>query len=107
MRPTSPGNSTSATERARQILGSRINYASDAYAAADGADALLILTEWKEFASLDLIRIKRLLRSSIVLDGRNIFSQAEMAEAGLSYFSVGRPALEASGRLLKKGQSAR
>ncbi len=96
-----------AMERARQILGSRINYASDAYAAADGADALLILTEWKEFASLDLNRIKRLLRSSIVLDGRNIFSQAEMAEAGLSYFSVGRPALEASGRLLKKGQSAR
>ena len=96
-----------AMERARQILGNRINYASDAYAAADGADALLILTEWKEFASLDLIRIKRLLRSSIVLDGRNIFSQAEMAEAGLSYFSVGRPALEASGRLLKKGQSAR
>lgn len=96
-----------AMERARQILGNKINYASDAYAAADGADALLILTEWKEFASLDLIRIKRLLRSSIVLDGRNVFSQAEMAEAGLSYFSVGRPALEASGRLLKKGQSAR
>jgi UDPglucose 6-dehydrogenase len=96
-----------AMERARQILGNRINYASDAYAAAEGADALLILTEWKEFASLDLNRIKRLLRSSIVLDGRNIFSQAEMAEAGLSYFSVGRPALEASGRLLKKGQSAR
>ena len=96
-----------AMERARQILGNKINYASDAYAAADGADALLILTEWKEFASLDLIRIKRLLRSSIVLDGRNVFSQAEMAEAGLSYFSVGRPALEASGRLIKKGQSAR
>lgn len=96
-----------AMERARQILGNKINYASDAYAAADGADALLILTEWKEFASLDLIRIKRLLRSSIVLDGRNVFSRAEMAEAGLSYFSVGRPALEVSGRLLKKGQSAR
>lgn len=96
-----------AMERARQILGSRITYASDAYSAADGADALLILTEWKEFASLDLIRIKRLLRSSIVLDGRNVFSQAEMAEAGLSYFSIGRPALEVSGSLLKKGQSAR
>jgi UDPglucose 6-dehydrogenase len=96
-----------AVERARQILGGRINYASDAYAAADGADALLILTEWKEFANLDLVRIKHLLRFPIVLDGRNVFSQAEMAEAGLSYFSVGRPALEASGSLLKKGQSAR
>jgi UDPglucose 6-dehydrogenase len=96
-----------AIDRARVILGSRIKYAADAYAAADGADALLILTEWKEFANLDLPRIARLLRSPIVLDGRNVFSQAEMAEAGLSYHSIGRPALEASRSLLKKGQSAR
>jgi UDPglucose 6-dehydrogenase len=96
-----------AMDRAREILGSRIKYAADAYAAAEGADALLILTEWKEFAALDLLRIKHALRSPIVLDGRNVFSQAEMAEAGLSYFSIGRPALEASGSLLKKGQSAR
>jgi len=96
-----------AMDRARQILGSRIKYSADAYAAMEGADALLILTEWKEFANLDLVRIKHLLRSPIVLDGRNVFSQAEMAEAGLSYFSIGRPALEASRSLLKKGQSAR
>jgi UDPglucose 6-dehydrogenase len=96
-----------AMDRAKQILGSRINYASDPYAAADGADALLILTEWKEFASLDLVRIKHLLGSSIVLDGRNVFSQMEMSEAGLSYHSIGRPALDASRSLLKKGQSAR
>jgi UDPglucose 6-dehydrogenase len=93
-------------DRARQILGSRIKYAADPYVAAKGADALLILTEWKEFANLDLLRITRLLRSPIVLDGRNVFSQAEMAEAGLSYHSIGRPALEASRSLLKKGQSA-
>jgi UDPglucose 6-dehydrogenase len=96
-----------AMDRAKQILGSKINYASDPYAAADGADALLILTEWKEFASLDLVRIKRLLGSSIVLDGRNVFSQTEMSQAGLSYHSIGRPALDASRSLLKKGQSAR
>ena len=96
-----------AMDRARQILGSRIKYSGDAYAAMEGADALLILTEWKEFANLDLVRIKHLLRSPIVLDGRNVFSQTEMAEAGLSYFSVGRPALEASRSLLKKGQGAR
>jgi UDPglucose 6-dehydrogenase len=95
-----------AMDRARQILGSRIKYAADPYVAAKGADALLILTEWKEFANLDLLRITRLLRSPIVLDGRNVFSQAEMAEAGLSYHSIGRPALEASRSLLKKGQSA-
>src|SRR5215467_14991544 len=64
-----------AMERARAVLGASISYAPDVYAAADGADALLILTEWKEFANLDLARIKRLLRSPIVVDGRNVFSQ--------------------------------
>jgi UDPglucose 6-dehydrogenase len=96
-----------AMDRARQVLGNKIHYAADAYAAADGADVLLILTEWKEFANLDLVRIKRLLRSPIVIDGRNVFSQSEMTEAGLNYQSVGRPTLEASPALLKKGHIAR
>jgi UDPglucose 6-dehydrogenase len=96
-----------AMDRARQILHNRITYAADPYAAADGADALLVLTEWKEFANLDLARIKRLLRSPIVLDGRNVFSQTEMAEAGFSYHSIGRPTLEASSALLKKGHITR
>lgn len=96
-----------AMDRARQILGNKISYASDAYSAAEGADALLILTEWKEFASLDLARIKRLLRTPLVLDGRNLFSQAEMAEAGLNYYSIGRPPLELSHSMLKKGHVAR
>jgi UDPglucose 6-dehydrogenase len=95
-----------AMERARQILGDRIAYASDPYAAAEGADALLILTEWKEFINLDLVRIRQLLRSPIVLDGRNLFSRAEMGEAGLNYYSVGRPALQISRALLKKGHIA-
>jgi len=96
-----------AMDRARQMLGNRIRYAPDPYTAADGADALLILTEWKEFAHLDLARIKRHLRSPIVLDGRNVFSPAEMMEAGLNYHSIGRPTLEASHSLLKKGHIAR
>jgi UDPglucose 6-dehydrogenase len=96
-----------AMDRARQILNDKIDYASDPYAAADGADALLILTEWKEFANLDLVRIKHLLRSPIVLDGRNVFSHSEMAEAGLSYHSIGRPALAPAHNLLKKGHIAR
>ena len=95
-----------AMERARQILGNRIAYAADPYATAEGADALLILTEWKEFMNLDLMRIKHLLRSPIVLDGRNLFDRAEMAEAGLNYHSIGRPALEISHSFLKKGHIA-
>jgi UDPglucose 6-dehydrogenase len=96
-----------AMDRARQILHNRIAYAPDPYAAADGADALLVLTEWKEFANLDLVRLKHLLRTPIVLDGRNVFSQTEMAEAGFSYHSIGRPTLETSHALLKKGHIAR
>jgi UDPglucose 6-dehydrogenase len=96
-----------AMERARQLLGDRITYASDPYATAEGADALLILTEWKEFMNLDLVRIKHLLRSPIVLDGRNLFSRAEMAEAGLNYYSIGRPAMQSSHSFLKKGHAAR
>ena len=95
-----------AMDRARQILDNRITYAKDSYAAATGADALLVLTEWKEFVNLDLLRIKRLLRSPIVLDGRNIFSQSEMADAGLNYHSIGRPTVERSQSLLKKGHIA-
>jgi UDPglucose 6-dehydrogenase len=96
-----------AMERAQQILGNKISYAADAYAAAEGADALLILTEWKEFTALDLARIKRQLRSPLVLDGRNLFTRAEMAEAGLNYHSIGRLPLEVSHSLLKKSHFAR
>src|SRR5262249_39501258 len=80
-----------AMGRAQQILGSRIDFAVDAYSAAKDADALLILTEWKEFASLDLARIRRSLRSPILLDGRNLYQPQEVTAAGLEYHSVGRP----------------
>ena len=85
-----------AMERARGELGDSIAYAADPYAAAKGADALLILTEWKEFAALDLLRIRKLLNYPIVLDGRNLYAPEEMAKAGLNYYSVGRSAIEAS-----------
>lgn len=85
-----------AMERTRAVLGETIAYAADPYAAAQGADALLILTEWKEFATLNLARIKKLLKYPVVLDGRNMYSTEEMAKAGLSYYSVGRAPLEIS-----------
>jgi UDPglucose 6-dehydrogenase len=80
-----------AMARAGQILGTKIDFAADPYAAAKGADAVLILTEWKEFASLDLARLKRCLRSPVLLDGRNLYSPREVTTAGLEYHSVGRP----------------
>ena len=61
------------------------------YEALEGADACLVLTEWEDFAALDLGRVKQLLRYPIVVDGRNLFQPALMEAAGLNYYSVGRP----------------
>jgi UDPglucose 6-dehydrogenase len=81
-----------AMERAKEVLKSGVDFAADAYEAATGADALLILTEWEEFAALDLERLRTLLKYPIVLDGRNLYDPAVMVENGFSYYSVGRPA---------------
>lgn len=95
-----------AMERARSVLGETIAYAADPYAAAKGADALIILTEWKDFATLDLPRIRELLNYPIVLDGRNLYSPQDVARAGLNYYSVGRPALEASHPMVVQEKAA-
>jgi UDPglucose 6-dehydrogenase len=68
-----------------------IQFAASAYEAMDGADACLILTEWEDFAALDVNRIKNLLRYPIVIDGRNLFKPAQMEAAGIHYYSIGRP----------------
>jgi len=81
-----------AMERAKEVLKSGVEFAKNSYDAAKDADALLILTEWEEFATLDLDRLRRLLKYPIVLDGRNLYDPASMVEHGFSYYSVGRPA---------------
>jgi UDPglucose 6-dehydrogenase len=81
-----------AMERAKEVLKSGVEFAVDAYEAATGADALLILTEWEEFAALDLERLRTLVKYPIVLDGRNLYDPSVMVEHGFSYYSVGRPA---------------
>lgn len=85
-----------AMANAKVVLGDSVRYAQNPYIAAEDADALLILTEWREFASLDLIRIRQLLKYPIVLDGRNLYSPETMAKAGLDYHSMGRAPLEIS-----------
>jgi UDPglucose 6-dehydrogenase len=83
-----------ATERAREVLRSNVEFVSSPYDAAAGADALLILTEWEEFSALDLAQLNRKLRYPIVIDGRNLYDPEIMAAHGFSYYSVGRaPAL--------------
>ncbi|HZQ23233.1 MAG TPA: UDP-glucose/GDP-mannose dehydrogenase family protein [Terriglobales bacterium] len=79
-----------AMERAREIFGNSIDYAEGPYEAADQADALLLLTEWEEFANLDLLRLHGCLQYPIVIDGRNLYHPETMAEHGFTYYSVGR-----------------
>lgn len=57
-----------------------------------GADGVVILTEWNEFRALDLERVKSLLKAPLMIDLRNIYTPDEMAQAGFAYHSVGRPA---------------
>ena len=77
-------------DEARNLMPDLV-YCDDAYEAAEGADALVLLTEWNEFRALDLPRIGRLLAEPLVIDLRNIYQPAEMAAAGLAYISIGRP----------------
>jgi UDPglucose 6-dehydrogenase len=79
-----------ARERAQEVLNSGVEFSSGPYEAAAGADALLILTEWEEFASLDLERLHRQLKYPIVIDGRNLYDPGVMAHHGFTYYSVGR-----------------
>jgi len=78
-----------ARYQAEQIF-SGIDFANDAYAAADGADVLVIVTEWDEFRALDLERIAGLLKGKILVDLRNVYDRADAEEAGLTYYGVGR-----------------
>jgi len=78
---------------ARRLLDGVV-FCNGAYDAMDGADALVILTEWNEFRALDLKRVKALLRTPTVIDLRNIYKPADMAEAGFYYFSIGRRSVE-------------
>lgn len=82
-----------AIERSKQVLppAKNLRYVDNAYAAADEADALLVLTDWQEFAELDLEKLHYTLRYPIVIDGRNLFDPAVMAQHGFTYMSVGRP----------------
>lgn len=85
-----------AMERAKEVFPEAcIEFTETAYQAIENADALLILTEWEEFGSLDLTRVKSLLRYPIVVDGRNMLDAESAATHGLTYISIGRPVVHA------------
>ena len=75
---------------ARRIFGSRVTFADSNYDALQGADGLAIVTEWNEFRRPDLERMKTLLKTPIIFDGRNLFAPAQMKQHGFTYYSIGR-----------------
>jgi len=79
-----------ATETARRLFDSRIALADKSYDVLKGADALAILTEWNEFREPDFDKMRLLMRSPVVFDGRNIYSPEQMRALGFTYFSIGR-----------------
>ncbi len=83
-----------ATERAKAVLppSEKMRYAENLYDAARDADAVLIMTDWKEFGEIDLPELNRAVKFPIVIDGRNLYKPQQMADHGFTYVSIGRPA---------------
>ena len=81
-----------AIPTARKLLGDRIAYVDNPYAAVESADALLLITEWNEFRQPDFLRIKALMAQPAIFDGRNIWNPARLRGLGFSYYGVGRGA---------------
>jgi UDPglucose 6-dehydrogenase len=81
-----------AMDEARRVFanGPKVTFASSPLAACDGAHALVVVTEWKEFRSPDFDDLKRRLAEPLVFDGRNLYPPAEVRAAGLEYFGIGR-----------------
>jgi UDPglucose 6-dehydrogenase len=79
-----------AMEEAKRRLDSRISYASTNYEALNGADALVIVTDWNEYRHPDFLRIKEMLKRPIVIDGRNLYPPEKLAKLGFTYRSFGR-----------------
>ena len=86
-----------AMEEAARHLGDRIAYADSNYAALDGADALVVHTEWQPYRRPDFARMKAAMKSALIFDGRNLWDPADMAERGFEYYCIGRRTLASRG----------
>jgi UDPglucose 6-dehydrogenase len=89
---TVTGHDPAAMHEAERRLGTTINYATTNYAALDGADALVVVTDWNEYRFPDFARIKSALKQPIVIDGRNLYDPVKMQQFGFTYRSIGRGA---------------
>jgi UDPglucose 6-dehydrogenase len=79
-----------AMHEAKRRLGDRITYADSNYAALDGADALVIVTDWNAYRTPDFTRVKAALKRPVIIDGRNLYEPAKVRALGFTYASIGR-----------------
>ena len=79
-----------ALGEAQKVFGDTVTYASNAYEVAEGADAVVLMTEWNQFRSLDLQELKGRMKTPIFVDTRNVYDPRKMAQAGFAYEGVGR-----------------
>ncbi len=86
------GYDPAAMSNIRALVGTAIELAPDAYAAAAQADALVLITEWHELRHPDLAKLRATMRTPVLFDGRNVWSAAEAREAGFVYYGIGRAA---------------
>ncbi len=82
-----------ALAQAEKVFGNRVSYERVNYDTLEDADALLIVTEWNEFRRPDFKRMRRLMKTPIIFDGRNLYEPAEMRQEGFTYYPIGRPAV--------------
>ncbi|MDF2438344.1 MAG: nucleotide sugar dehydrogenase [Bacteroidota bacterium] len=78
----------------KKLIGDKISYANDEYEALDGADALLIATEWSLFRTPDFAKLGSLLKNKVIFDGRNLYGIEQMRELGFAYYSIGRESVK-------------
>jgi UDPglucose 6-dehydrogenase len=77
-------------EQAKPLLPGSVAYCRDAMDAVEGADALVLITEWNEFRALSPVRLKAAMRGDVVVDLRNVYDPVALGQAGLNYHGVGR-----------------
>jgi UDPglucose 6-dehydrogenase len=83
-----------AMENTRKVYGDKINYVKEMYGCLEGADALIIATEWTVFRNPDFKKMKSLMKNPLIFDGRNLFNLEEMEKNGFEYHSIGRRKVE-------------
>ncbi len=87
-----------ATDNARAIFGEQITYCDRAYGTAEGADALVVVTEWQEFRNPDFEVLRRLMNRPVIVDGRNLYQPSQLAQLGFTHASIGRRTVEGERR---------